>query len=233
MLERLEQAPETIHKVLLQDNLNLPELQKLVNDNNVTLERLSAKQLTRVKSGRDLQGVVAKVEQFKYTSFDALLDRSGTEQLTLLFLDRINDPQNLGVIIRTAACFGKFAVIIPKFSACQVTEAVLHVACGGENYVPVALVANLSPAITAAKKCGYWIAGGEISDDAEDINKVRLTFPLGFVLGSEGEGIRYGLSKLLDKSLRIPMPGAQLSFNVAMACAIFCHEISRQRGITK
>jgi len=148
---------------------------------------------------------------------------------TLIFLDRLNDPQNLGVIIRTAACFGRFAVVIPKFNACEVTEAVLHVASGGENFVPVSMVSNISSAVLKAKKSEYWIMGAVLSEDAQDIDKVSMPFPLGLVMGSEGEGIRYGIDKQLDIKVRIPMKGAPLSFNVAMACAIFCHEIAKQR----
>ena len=102
-------------------------------------------------------------------------------------------------------------------------------ASGGENFVPVALVSNISSAILKAKKNGYWIMGGILSDDAQYINEISMPFPLGLVLGSEGEGIRYGVEKHLDIKARIPMEGERLSFNVAMACAIFCHEISKQR----
>lgn len=134
------------------------------------------------------------------------------------------------------ACFGGFAIIIPEFGACEVNETVLHVASGGENYISIAMVSNLSKSIIAAKEYGYWIVGADVSDEAEDINEVSLPFPLGFVLGSEGEGIRYGVQKHLDIKVRIPMRGANLSFNVVVACAIFCHEIikkQRNKGTKK
>jgi len=106
---------------------------------------------------------------------------------------------------------------------------VLHVASGGENYVPVTKVANLTNAMLAAKEAGYWMAGAVVDEGAQDINKLSLPFPLGLVLGSEGEGVRYGVDKHLDIRARIPMAGAPLSFNVAMACAIFGYEITRQK----
>ena len=229
ILERLKANPQSISKILLQDSANSPQIEKLIKVHNISVERVSARELARVKHAKDLQGIVAKVEEFEYTPFSNLLGPGGDKQLTLIFLDRLNDPQNLGVIIRTAACFGKFGVVIPRFNACGVTEAVLHVASGGENYVPVSIVPNLSKAIIAAKKCGYWIAGCIITDQAESINQASLPFPLGLVLGSEGEGIRYGLQKHLDLKTYIPMKGAKLSFNVAIACAIFCHEVSKRR----
>ncbi|MBU1007321.1 MAG: RNA methyltransferase [Candidatus Omnitrophica bacterium] len=227
--ERLKANPKSIEKVFIQDGFSSPHIERLIRQNNVPSERFSPRQLSKMKNAKDLQGIVAKVDKFSYAEFHYLLDLPKEEQLTLIFLDRINDPQNLGVIMRTAACFGGFAIVIPKFSACGVTESVLHVASGGENFVPVSMVSNISSAIIKAKKKNYWIMGAVLSDDAQEISKISLPFPLGLVLGSEGEGIRYGIDKQIDIRARIPMKGAGLSFNVAMAGTIFCHEIAKQR----
>jgi 23S rRNA (guanosine2251-2'-O)-methyltransferase len=232
VIERLKRNPKSIKKIFLQDNLQSPCLEKFIKENNVAVLRLSLRELTRIKRGKNLQGVVARVARFKYTPFDDLLNQSLNKRPTLIFLDRIFDPQNLGAIIRTAACFGGFVVVIPKFKACEVNETVLHVASGGENYVPIARVTNLSTAMIKARRAGYWIMGAEVSKQAEDINEVCLPFPIGLVLGSEGKGIRHGVDKHLDLKVRIPMQGAKLSFNVTVACAIFCHEISQQRGLS-
>ncbi|UCB56837.1 MAG: 23S rRNA (guanosine(2251)-2'-O)-methyltransferase RlmB [Candidatus Omnitrophota bacterium] len=226
VLERLKVNPASIKKICLQDNFSSGSIEKLIKENKIPQERLSARKLARIKPAKDLQGIVARIDNFTYIPFDDLLKEA---RLSLIFLDRVNDPHNLGVIIRTAACFGGNAVIIPKYKACEVNETVLHVASGGENYIPVSLVSNLSNALIKAKKRGYWIAGAVVSNEAQDISKVSLPFPLALLLGSEGEGIRRGLEKRLDISLSIPMKGAGLSFNVGMACAIFCYEISRQR----
>lgn len=227
--ERLKTNPRSIKKVFIQDGTELPHIERLTRRNHIPLERLSAAQLEKVKHAKDLQGIVAKADIFNYANYDDLLDRPHNKQLTFIFLDRLNDPQNLGVIIRTAACFGRFAIVIPKFNACEVTDAVLHVASGGENYVPVSMVSNISDGIIKAKRKGYWIMGGIVSDDAKDVYEISMPFPLGLVMGSEGEGIRHGVDKQLDIKARIPMKGAPLSLNVAMACAIFCHEIAKQR----
>ena len=231
--ERLKTNPQSIRKILLQENFSTPQIEGLIKAHSIPVERLPARQLARVKPAKDLQGIVAKVDKFKYVSFGDLLSRTESNRLTPIFLDRINDPQNLGTIIRSAACFGGFSVVIPEFNACGVTEAVLHVACGGENYIPVSLVSNLSQAVLAAKKGGYWIMGAVLDSEAEYINKAALAFPLGLVLGSEAEGIRYGLQKHLDFKARIPMPGAKLSFNVAIAAAVFCYEVAKQRGVSQ
>jgi 23S rRNA (guanosine2251-2'-O)-methyltransferase len=233
VLERLKANPQSIRKIFLEENFMEPQIQNLISAFNISVERLSDKELAKIKPTKDLQGITAVVERFNYASFEDLLHQPKDKQPVLIFLDRISDPQNLGVIMRTTACFGGFAVVIPKFEACEVTEAVLHVASGGENYVPVSMVTNISQAVITAKKSGYWVVGALISDEAQDIHQVTLPFPLGVVFGSEGEGIRYGIQKHLDVKVRIPMQGAKLSFNVAMACAIFCFEISRQKGITR
>jgi len=230
VFERLKANPKTIKKVFFQQNIDAGQkIIGLTKQNSIPSEFLSERDLIRIKGSKDLQGVVARVDKFEYASFDELLSFAEDKKLTLIFLDKINDPQNLGVIIRIAACFGGFAVVIPKFKACEVTEAVLHVASGGENYVPVAMVSNITYAIIAAKKAGYWIIGTLVSDEAQDIGKISLPFPLGLVLGSEGEGVGHAVQKHFDIKAHIPMRGAKLSFNVSMACAIFCHEITKQK----
>ncbi|MFC1514558.1 TrmH family RNA methyltransferase [Candidatus Omnitrophota bacterium] len=229
ILERLKANPRTIRKVFIRDKLALPDIETLTRRNRIPLERISGEDLARMRPAKDIQGAVARVEHFSYVPFDDLLSLDGSKRPSFIFLDRINDPQNLGVIIRTAACFGKFAIVIPKFEACEVTEAVLHVASGGENYVPISMVTNLTGAIISAKSCGYWIMGGIVSEQAQPLSQISLPFPLGIVLGFEGKGIRPGLQKQLDIQAHIPMEGAGLSFNVAMACVVFCYEVARQR----
>ena len=229
VFERLKANPASIKKIFLQDNISLPNTERLIKENNIPLERLKSHELKKLKPAKDLQGIVARVDKFRYASFEDLSDQVQNKKISLIFLDRINDPQNFGAIVRTLACFGGFAVVIPQFNACGVTEAVLHVASGGENYVPISMVPNLSAAIMKVKKIDCQIVGAEAGDDAADVGDISFSFPLGLVLGSEGEGIRYGIQKHLDSKVRIPMKGAELSFNVGIACAIFCYEISKQR----
>jgi 23S rRNA (guanosine2251-2'-O)-methyltransferase len=230
VFERLKTHPESIYKILLQDNIRFSaDIEKLIETHKIPYERLSLQKLQRIKSHKSMQGIIAKVSNFQYASYDYLLDHVKNKELSLIFLDRINDPQNLGAIIRTLACFGGFALVIPKFKACEVTETVLHVACGGENYVSIAMVSNIPTAILKAKEYDCWIAGAITDAEASDITTVSFPFPLGIVLGFEGSGIRYGVQKNLDMKVRIPMYGARLSYNVSLACAILCYEIVRQR----
>jgi len=228
VMERIKADPETVRRISMREGLSVPELEKLIQRKKIELERLPAPALDRMRPQKDLQGVVARVDLFEYADYRQLIEQALGENRTLIFLDRVSDPHNLGVIIRLSACFGKFSLIIPNREACDVNETVLHVASGGENYVPIASVNNLAPVLDAAKDAGFWVAGAVVGDEAQDITSASFPFPLALVLGSEGGGIRTGIQKRLDLRVRIPMQGVPLSFNVSMACAIFLHEISKQ-----
>lgn len=226
--ERLKADPGSIRQVYLQDNFNGPHITNLLEAYKIPVKVCSENNLMRIKRADRLQGIVAEAYKYKYASLDNLLDSPDGKHLSLVFLDNLNDPHNLGSIIRIAACFGGFGLVIPEHNSVEVNETVIHVASGGENFVPVSQVSNLSAALLKVKKNGYW-AVGTVVEEGEDLNKVSLPFPLALVLGSEGKGVRYGIQKHLDMMVTLPMKGAQLSFNVAMACAIFCHEIAKQR----
>jgi 23S rRNA (guanosine2251-2'-O)-methyltransferase len=228
--ERLKYDPKSIRRVLMQKNFNSPHITSIIKSFNIPVNHVTEKELNRIKRADRLQGIVAETGRFIYTPFEKLIKPSESEKRSLIFLDGINDPHNLGSIIRITACFGGFAVVIPEHSACEVNETVIHVASGGENFTPVSRVTNLSNALREAKKEGYWAAGAVV-EGGDDINRTSLPFPLCLVLGSEGKGIRYGVQKQLDLKVTLPMEGAPLSFNVAMSCAILSYEISRQRSI--
>ena len=229
VVERLKKNPKSIRAIFLEEKFNDSTIEKLIRSNNIAIKKLPQDKLFKIKYSSNLQGVIAEIDNFKYSDFDELLREGLDENDTLIFLDRVYDPQNLGAIMRNAACFGGFSLIIPKHKACEVNETVLHIACGAENYVKVAMVSNISNAVIAAKKEGLWIMGAVISPDAKDLNTVSMPFPLGVVFGSEGEGVRYGVEKHIDIKAKIPMPGAVLSYNVSMAAAIFCYEINKQK----
>jgi len=228
VLERLLVNPKSVRKVFLQENFGADGILDLIGRAGIPASRVTEKALRKIKNADRLQGIVAQVDDLVYADFDNLLRSDPDKRMTFICVDSINDPHNLGSIIRIAACFGGFAVVIPRHGSCEVTDAVMHVASGGENFVPVAKVNNLSTALVKAKRAGYWIVG-TVVENGTDINRVSFPFPLCLVLGSEGKGIRHGIKKQLELKVRLPMKGAALSFNVAMACAIFCHEINRQK----
>ncbi|MCM8786595.1 MAG: RNA methyltransferase [Candidatus Omnitrophica bacterium] len=228
VFERLKVNPKSIKKILMSQDFKFPNLEKLIKINQIPTQRLSKINLSKIKPSTNLQGIVAYVEEFCYTPFEKILIKAKEKGSVILFLDRITDPQNLGAIIRICACFGNFSIVIPEYKACPITETVLNVAKGGENYVEVAKVVNLCNSILEAKRQGFWIAGAIANKNEENISKISFPFPLGIVLGSEGEGIRYGIDKHLDIKFHIYTSGADLSLNVTSACSIICYEISRQ-----
>jgi len=229
VLERLKVNPGSIRQVFIQDNFKNNDIVDLVKSEKIPIKIVSERDLLKIKRADRLQGIVAEIDVFRYTTFDDLLTGGKERGLTLIFLDGLNDPHNLGSIMRTAACFSGFALIIPGHASCEVNDTVMHVASGGESFVQVAMVTNLSGALIKAKKAGYWVVGTVVSE-GQDINKTSLPFPMCLVLGTEGKGIRYGVQKHLDLKITLPMKGAQLSLNVAMAFAIFAQEITRQKS---
>ena len=232
ILERLRVNPRSIKKIFLRENFNAPDIFKLVGSKKIPTKRVSEKKLGRVKHASRLQGIVAEVDDFIYADFEELLHKGSEKKLSLIFLDSISDPHNLGSIMRIAACFGGFAIVIPKYNACEVNDTVMHVASGGENFVPVSMVSNISTALFKAKKADWWIVGAVVRGGKE-ISSISLPFPMCLVLGSEDKGIRYGIERQLDLKVSLPMRGISLSLNVAMACAIFCHEMAKQKFTNK
>jgi len=228
VLQRLKRNPKSIYKIFLDDKFDDAYILTIATRKKIPIVRLNRNEFLRVKRADCLQGIIAEVEKYSYVPFKELLADSISNKASLIFLDSISDPQNLGSIIRTAACFGNFAIVLPKHDACEVNDTVIHVAAGGDNFIPVSIVSNLSSAIIQAKKVGYWIAG-TVVHEGENLDKTSLPFPLCIVLGSEGKGIRKGLHNQLDLKINLPMK-AHLSFNVAVSCAIFCYEITKQKN---
>ena len=208
------------------EGVRRPDIVKLARSKHISLEVISRGKLLYLARDVHAQGVVAEVSDFVYADFDEVLGRE--HKRILIFLDRITDPVNLGAILRVAACFGGCAVVLPKFESVEVNDTVVKVSCGAENHVPVCIVTNLSSAVEQAKSERYWI-GATVVDEGENPRKVKFNFPLGFIFGSEGEGIRPGLLKHADYRLTLPMKGAQLSFNVATSVGIVCYEAFNQK----
>lgn len=226
VLERLKVYPHTIKRIFLEDRFRKKDfIEGIINENKISVKISNFKELPpRIKSVHH-QGIAALVSPFDYIDIDKL---SEDKNHTLIFLDRLNDPQNLGAIIRVCACLGEFSLVIPKFESCYVNETVMHVACGGENYVKVSLVNNLVQEIRKLKEQGWWIVGATLEEDSIPVDEFKWPYPLVLVLGSEAKGIRYGVRKELDFKIRIPMR-INLSLNVAASAAVLCYLISKAK----
>lgn len=192
----------------------------------VQKERLD--QLSR--TGRH-QGVIAVAAAYKYAEVEDILRtaREKKEHPFLILLDNIEDPHNLGAIIRTANLAGAHGVIIPKNRAVGLTATVARTSAGALNYTPVAKVTNLAKTIEELKKEGLWFVCADMSGTV--MYQLDLKGPMGLVVGNEGEGVSRLVREKCDMVASIPMKGDIDSLNVSVAAGVLAYEIVRQRGM--
>ncbi|MFH1460062.1 MAG: 23S rRNA (guanosine(2251)-2'-O)-methyltransferase RlmB [Candidatus Omnitrophota bacterium] len=232
IIERIKANPQSIKKIYLKKSSDFNIIKELAEKNNIQFNIIQAKDLSQLSQHYNSQGVAAEIDDFVYADLDGLLNSKPQNKYTFIVLSHITDTQNLGVILRTAACFGEFALIIPRHRSVSINETVLRIACGGENYVPVVLTANIIPALEKLKQNGYWVSAA-VTKNGQDILKSSFTFPLCIVIGSEDKGIRPGVLACVDFKFSLPMPGQELSLNAAVATSILCYEITRQKQLSK
>jgi 23S rRNA (guanosine2251-2'-O)-methyltransferase len=185
-----------------------------------------------VPSGKH-QGVIAFVAAKTYSSTEEILERARLrgEPPLLIILDGVEDPHNLGAIVRTAEAAGVHGVFIPERRAAGLTSVVAKVSAGALDHMLVARVGNVSRLIEALKKAGVWIYGVEPSAK-KPYTALDLSGSIALVMGGEGEGIRPGVLKDCDDRISIPMKGRVESLNVSAAVAVTVFEVVRQRGLT-
>lgn len=212
----------------------LAEVVALARRAGVKISFRTRDQLAAMASSPDHQGVVARVAPAAYSTVDDLLEipSSRSQVPFFLALDQVQDPRNLGALIRTADAFGVHGVIVPKHHQAGLTAAAARTAMGALESVAVARETNLVTALETLKKTGAWIygctpTGGVPAWEAD------LTGPLCLVLGSEGKGLRPLVARTCDALMRIPTAGRVGSLNVSAAGAVFCYEVIRQRGLRR
>ena len=177
------------------------------------------------------QGVIAYAAAYEYAEVEDILSvaKEKGEAPFLVLLDNIEDPHNLGAIIRTAHQAGAHGVIIPKNRAVGLTATVARTSAGALNYLPVAKVTNLSKTIDDLKKEGLWFACADM--DGQVMYDANLTGAIGLVIGSEGEGVSRLVKEKCDFTVSIPMMGQIDSLNASVAAGVLCYEIVRQRRV--
>ena len=190
---------------------------------------VSKERLDQLSETRAHQGVIAQAAAYEYSTVDEILARAEEkgEPPFLILLDNVEDPHNLGAIIRTANLVGAHGVIIPKRRAVGLTSTVAKTSAGAINYTPVAKVTNIVRTIEELKEKGIWFVcadmGGEIMYDLD------LTGPMGLVIGNEGEGVSRLVREACDFTASIPMKGDIDSLNASVAAGVLAYEIVRQR----
>ena len=196
--------------------------------NYVSKERLD--QLSETKAH---QGVIAQVAAYEYATVEEILAKAEEkgEPPFLVLLDNVEDPHNLGAIIRTANLAGAHGVIIPKRRSVGLTSTVAKTSAGAINYTPVAKVTNLVRTIEELKEKGIWFVCADMG--GESMYQLDLTGPIGMIVGNEGEGVSRLVREACDFTASIPMKGDIDSLNASVAAGVLAYEIVRQRLMTK
>lgn len=207
------------------------EIIRLARAQAVTLHFESKPVLDRVAKSEKHQGVVAWVAAKAYDTPERLIKiaHETNQSPLLLLLDGVEDPRNLGAIIRTAEAAGVHGIILPRHRSVGLTGTVDKTSAGALEYLPVARAVNLSRTVDEIKKEGLWIVGLEPTAP-QSYTSLDYKGPIGIVVGGEGKGIREGLLKHCDYLVSIPMMGRVESLNVSVAAGILLYEIRRQRG---
>ena len=191
---------------------------------------VSKERLDQISETGKHQGVIAVSAAYDYAEVDDILKRAEEkgEAPFVIILDGIEDPHNLGAIIRTANLAGAHGVIIPKNRAVGLTATVARTSAGALNYTPVARVTNISKTIEELKKEGLWFVCADMG--GETMYRLNLTGPIGLVIGNEGEGVSRLVREKCDFIASIPMKGDIDSLNASVAAGVLAYEIVRQRG---
>lgn len=197
--------------------------------NDAFIKYVTKERLDQLSPTGKHQGVIALIAAYEYAEVEDMLKlaKEKEEPPFLFILDGIEDPHNLGAIIRTANLAGAHGVIIPKNRAVGLTATVARTSAGALNYTPVAKVTNLSKTIEELKKEGLWFACADMA--GETMYRLNLTGPMGLVIGSEGEGVSRLVKEKCDYIASIPMKGDIDSLNASVAAGVLAFEIVRQR----
>ena len=207
----------------------LEKLLKLAAERKVPVRQREKADLNRLCGTDHHQSVALKVEPFPYADLDDVLDNIKEEpDRLILVLDSVQDPHNLGALIRSAACAGAHAVVIPKDRAAGVTAAAEKASAGAAGTVAVAQVVNISQALETLKQAGFWIYGADGSAQ-RTLYQMDFSGPVALVIGGEGEGIRPLVRKGCDEVVSIPLQGGVNSLNASVAGGVFLFEVVRQR----
>ena len=196
---------------------------------DVMIKYVTKERLDQMSETGKHQGVIAYAAAYEYAEVSDILEKAKEkgEDPFIFILDNIEDPHNLGAIIRTANLAGAHGVIIPKNRAVGLTATVAKASAGALNYTPVAKVTNLSQTIEELKKEGLWFVCADM--DGEIMYRQNLTGPIGLVIGNEGEGVGRLVKSKCDLVARIPMRGDIDSLNASVAAGVLAYEVVRQR----
>lgn len=231
VLEALR-SERDIHKIWVAEGATKGQIQQVIavaKENKVMIQVVPKKKLDQMVEGNH-QGVIAQVAAYQYAELDDIfrLAEKKQEDPFILLLDELEDPHNLGSILRTADASGVHGIIIPKRRAVGLTATVAKSSTGAIEHVPVVRVTNLSRTIEELKERGVWIAGTD-AKGSQDYRKMDGTMPLGIVIGSEGRGMSRIIKEKCDFLFHLPMVGHVTSLNASVAASLLMYEVYRKR----
>lgn len=226
----------TIDRIYILDGLNDGAIQTVKREaakHGVPVRYVDKERLDLMSETGKHQGVIANAAAYAYSDIETMFQKAGEkgEAPFLILLDDIEDPHNLGAIIRTANIVGAHGVIIPKDRACGLTATVVKASAGALNYTPVAKVTNLGNTIEELKKRGMWFVCADM--DGTPMGELSMTGPIGLVIGAEGNGVSRLVKEKCDMTAAIPMRGEITSLNASVAAGVLAYEILRQRDAAK
>lgn len=229
VLETIKSGKRTINKILISKTArgnSISEIIKLAKIKGIVINNVPPEKFDKFEQ-ENTQGIVAEVSAIKYIEFEDLINIvKNKKNGLLLLLDSIEDPHNLGAIIRNAVCFGVDGVIIPKWRSATINETVERTSAGAIEYIKIARVTNSSQAILKLKDNGFWILGAENGN--KSITNTNIPFPSVLVMGSEGFGIHQKIKEKCDFIITIPQQNTISSLNVSCASAVILYEIAKK-----
>ena len=232
VLELLESGKD-INKIYVTRGERHGSINKILGiakERKIIVVEKDKRQMDEMAQEENYQGVIAIVPPFEYVEIQDILQEAAEreEDPFILILDGIEDPHNLGSIIRTAETAGVHGIIIPKRRAVSVNSTVNKASAGAVEHMKIARVTNISDAIEELKQAGLWICGTDINSEKYYYNQ-DLTGPLGIVIGNEGKGISTKVKKNCDFNVKIPMKGKVTSLNASVSTGIIVYESVKQR----
>lgn len=223
-------SPVLIKEIYLLNTDSSNKFYKIVNSANekgIKVSFIEKKELDRLSSNSNHQGIAAEIKEFEYVDFNKLLETENNR--FYLVLDHIEDPHNLGAIIRTADFFGVDGIILPKDRAADITPTVIKTSSGAAATIPITKVSNLGNAVNELKKKNIWVVGADPSAKKtvfdSDIGKLKIAL----VIGSEGKGISRKLKERCDFLFSIPKFGNVESLNASVASGVMIYELKKQQ----
>lgn len=229
--EALTRKPSSVNKLYIRNNIKsslIKNIQRLSSENGIPVIKVPGRKLNELVGKVNDQGIVAQMSPISYWDLsDWLLEKCDISQNpSVLLLNEIEDPQNLGAILRTAAASDIDAVILPKHRQAPITSTVFKTSAGTAGIIPIIRVTNLNQTIQQLKDEGFWIVGMD-NNASKSFWDQDYDMPLGIVIGSEGKGIRKKTLEHCDFLVNIPMSNNVESLNASVSTALICYEIKR------